>query len=92
MAAFSRFLHAATGVGAASLDQVQIPLAELFLWVQVLHSFDVTNGEDGATPGSQQLAMDAAGALYGTAEQGGAHNMGIVFKVAPPTGAGRKKD
>jgi transglutaminase-like putative cysteine protease len=46
MAAFSRFLHAATGVGAASLDQVQIPLAELFLWVQVLHSLDVPARRD----------------------------------------------
>lgn len=46
MLAFSRFLHAATGVGAGSLDQVQIPLAELFLWVQVLHSLDVPARRD----------------------------------------------
>ena len=46
MLAFSQFLHAATGVGAGSLDQVQIPLAELFLWVQVLHSLDVPARRD----------------------------------------------
>jgi len=46
MIAFSRFLHAATGVGGGSLDQVQIPLAELFLWVQVLHSLDVPARRD----------------------------------------------
>ena len=46
MLAFSRFLQAVTGVGAASLDQVQIPLAELFLWVQVLHSLDVPARRD----------------------------------------------
>ena len=43
--AFSRFLQAA-GTGAGSLDQVQIPLAELFLWVQLLHSLDVPARRD----------------------------------------------
>jgi transglutaminase-like putative cysteine protease len=46
MLAFGNFLHALTGVGAASLDQVQIPLAELFLWVQLLHSLDVPARRD----------------------------------------------
>ncbi len=46
MVAFSSFLHSVTGVGAGSLDQVQIPLAELFLWVQVLHSLDVPARRD----------------------------------------------
>ena len=46
MVAFGRFLHSVTGVGAGSLDQVQIPLAELFLWVQVLHSLDVPARRD----------------------------------------------
>jgi transglutaminase-like putative cysteine protease len=46
MLAFSRFLQAVTGVGAGSLDQVQIPLAELFLWVQLLHSLDVPARRD----------------------------------------------
>ena len=46
MLAFSEFLHAATGLGAGSIDEVQIPLAELFLWVQVLHSLDVPARRD----------------------------------------------
>ena len=56
-------------------------------WTEtVLHSFNVAVGNDGAIPGAEQLVMDAAGALYGTASQGGANNVGAVFKLAPPTG------
>jgi uncharacterized repeat protein (TIGR03803 family) len=34
------------------------------------------------------LIMDATGALYGTCHGGGTHNMGVVFKLSPPTGGG----
>jgi uncharacterized repeat protein (TIGR03803 family) len=45
----------------------------------VLHSF--TGGSDGSSLFEQSLAMDTENNLYGTAEEGGAHNAGIVFKV-----------
>ena len=48
----------------------------------VLHNF--TGGHDGATP-LAGLSMDASGALYGTAEKGGAGN-GTVFKLAHVNG------
>ncbi len=47
---------------------------------QTLYSF--TGGSDGAHPRSG-LVMDAAGNLYGTTPQGGASNLGTLFKLAP---------
>jgi transglutaminase-like putative cysteine protease len=44
--AFARFLAAMGGVDAASLAEAQVPLAELFLWVQVLHSLHVPARKD----------------------------------------------
>jgi uncharacterized repeat protein (TIGR03803 family) len=44
----------------------------------VLHTF--TGPPDGAFP-SGELTRDAQGYLYGTTQQGGASNLGIVFKV-----------
>jgi transglutaminase-like putative cysteine protease len=38
VAAFAHFLIAVAGLGTEGLGSVQVPLAELFLWVQVLHS------------------------------------------------------
>ena len=45
-----------------------------------LHDF--TNGSDGSYPYSN-LVLDAEGNLYGTASQGGANGLGVVFKIAP---------
>ena len=42
--ALLRFLGQMRGV--ATLDEVRFPLAELFLWVQVLHSFDLPQRKD----------------------------------------------
>jgi uncharacterized repeat protein (TIGR03803 family) len=44
----------------------------------VLHNF--TGGADGAVPYAG-LIFDAAGNLYGTTDQGGAANLGVVYKV-----------
>ncbi len=44
--AFGGFLRSLSGVEAGLFLQVQIPLAELFLWVQVLHSLDVPARRD----------------------------------------------
>jgi len=43
-------------------------------------------GSDGANP-QAGLLMDASGNLYGTTYNGGAHNLGTVFKLTP-TGGG----
>jgi protein-glutamine gamma-glutamyltransferase len=44
--AFGGFLQAASGMSAGAINEVQIPLAELFLWVQFFHSLDVPARRD----------------------------------------------
>lgn len=44
--AFGGFLQSATGMSAGAINEVQIPLAELFLWVQFFHSLDVPARRD----------------------------------------------
>jgi len=47
-------------------------------WAEtVLHTF---SGKDGAVP-TATLMLDSAGNLYGTTNQGGASNAGVVFKL-----------
>lgn len=46
----------------------------------VVHAF---SGEDGAHPNGG-LAVDATGNLYGTTTAGGAHDLGVVYKLARP--------
>jgi transglutaminase-like putative cysteine protease len=46
LVAFGSFLGSLGGVQAGSLATVQIPLAELFLWVQLLHALDVPARRD----------------------------------------------
>jgi uncharacterized repeat protein (TIGR03803 family) len=53
---------------------------------EVLHNF-VNNGIDGNYPGAT-LTMDAAGNLYGTTQEGGLKNVGVVFKLTPYAGGG----
>ena len=57
---------------------------------EVLHNF-TGNGTDGAYPGAT-LTMDAAGNLYGTTQQGGLKNVGVVFKLTPYAGSGGWSD
>ena len=38
-------------------------------------------GPDGLGPGLGRLAMDKAGTLYGTTDQGGIHQFGVVYKL-----------
>jgi len=52
---------------------------------KTIHSF--TGGKDGATGSLGDLLLDAAGNIYGIAEQGGANGAGTVYKLSPtPTG------
>jgi uncharacterized repeat protein (TIGR03803 family) len=50
---------------------------------KVLYSF--TGGNDGGQPVAK-LIFDKSGNLYGTTANGGAHNAGAVFKLAPSNG------
>ncbi len=46
----------------------------------LLHSFNIYNRSDGATPTSS-VTLDSQGNLYGTTELGGANGGGTVFKI-----------
>lgn len=66
LVALGAFLRAVEG--ARSFDDARQPLASLFLWVQVLHSFDVPRRRDlGFSVVSSLMLMAEAGALsFGT--------------------------
>ena len=62
LAAFAAFLQSVQLAG--SVDQARVPLASLFLWVQVLHAFDVPRRRDLAfSMVSSVILMAEAGAL-----------------------------
>jgi protein-glutamine gamma-glutamyltransferase len=60
MVALTQFLQAVRV--ATSVDQARVPLASLFLWVQVLHSFDVPRRRDLAFSMVSSLILIAEGA------------------------------
>jgi uncharacterized repeat protein (TIGR03803 family) len=54
--------------------------------VQLLHSF-ANDGVDGNGPGPEAgLILDAHANLYGTTENGGSDNAGVVFELSPGAG------
>jgi len=60
----ARFLDAARTVAPASFADLQVPLAELFLWVQLLHALDVPTRRDLMfSLVSSMVLMAVAGAL-----------------------------
>ena len=60
--ALIRFLGNLRGI--ATLDEVRFPLADLFLWVQVLHGFDLPARKDlNFSLGSSLTLMAAAGSI-----------------------------
>ncbi len=62
LAALGQFMASARS--ATTVDQARIPLASLFLWVQVLHAFDVPRRRDLAfSMVSSMILMAEAGAL-----------------------------
>ena len=62
IAALLGFLGQLRGVG--TLDEVRFPLAELFLWVQVLHGFDLPARKDlNFSLGSSLTLMAVAGSI-----------------------------
>jgi uncharacterized repeat protein (TIGR03803 family) len=53
-------------------------------WTQnILYSFQAIGSSDGADPAGE-LVRDAKGNFYGVTGQGGAHNLGAVYRVSPP--------
>jgi protein-glutamine gamma-glutamyltransferase len=60
--ALTRFFGQLRGI--ATLDEVRFPLADLFLWVQVLHGFDLPARKDlNFSLGSSLTLMAAAGSI-----------------------------
>ncbi len=55
--------------------------------LDVLHAFGAA-GTRGGSSLYGALIMDAAGNLYGTAEFGGTHNDGVVYRLSPQLGGG----
>lgn len=51
--------------------------------VTVLHSF---NGQDGKQPSRSSLTLGSDGAFYGSTDQGGAADCGVLFRVTPSGG------
>jgi protein-glutamine gamma-glutamyltransferase len=62
IAALARFLSQLGGI--VTIDEVRFPLADVFLWVQVLHSFDLPARKDlSFSLGSSLALMAVAGSL-----------------------------
>jgi len=80
-------LYATTVLGGTYFEgtvfKLTPPAVKGHAWTEtVLHNFG--NGSDGDVPHGA-LVFDSAGALFGTAYSGGAHGLGMAFKLAPPT-------
>src|SRR5258708_3073127 len=74
MKPWSRFLTCCFLLGVA------IPRAG---WAQTFTSLVNFNGNNGANPLYAALVQGTDGNLYGTADAGGAHGQGTVFKITP---------
>jgi uncharacterized repeat protein (TIGR03803 family) len=85
-----------TNVGATNLGGVfklSPPSQAGGQWTQqLLHAF-ANDGVDGNGPGPEAgLIFDAKGNLYGTTENGGSDNAGVVFELSPGAGGGLDGD
>ena len=93
LVAFTQFLSSVRI--ATTVDQARIPLAALFLWVQVLHSFDVPRRRDlSFSMVSSVVLMAEAGALSLTptliwfmVPWAGLASAWLFLSSAPPAGA-----
>jgi protein-glutamine gamma-glutamyltransferase len=69
--------------GIATLDEVRFPLADLFLWVQVLHGFDLPARKDlNFSLGSSLTLIAAAGSISQDLWFGGMLVLYFVFAIA----------
>ena len=67
----------------ASLDEVRFPLADLFLWVQVIHGFDLPARKDlNFSLGSSLTLMAAAGSISQDLWYGGALILYFALAIA----------
>jgi len=71
--ALAHFLSAAAGVGRGSLTELRVPLAELFLLVQLLHSFDLPARRDLLFSLLSSLALVLVGGVLSTSPTFGAY-------------------
>jgi len=62
--AFAMFLRQVTSTGPANLAGMQTPLAELFVWVQLLHAFDVPARRDLMFSLASSLVLVAMAAVF----------------------------
>lgn len=63
MIAFGGFIYSIMRTGIASVSETQEPLAALFVWVQLLHSFDVKGRRDLSFSLASAVAMIAVGGV-----------------------------
>jgi transglutaminase-like putative cysteine protease len=71
--AFGRFLATMGGVDATSLAEAQVPLAELFLWVQILHSMHVPARRDLMFSVASSVTLIAVAGVLSTSLELGLH-------------------
>ncbi len=79
-------LYGTTQVGGANQVGAVFELTPGNPWVEtVIYSF--VNGPSGFTPASG-LTLGSKGTLYGTTVKGGAHKLGVVYRLSPPAVGG----
>jgi transglutaminase-like putative cysteine protease len=66
LVAFGGFLVSVAGLGADGIGSVQVPLAELFLWVQILHSFHLPARRDLLFSVASSVALIALAGVLST--------------------------
>jgi hypothetical protein len=71
-----------SATGAGNIYRLSPPTSSGPWTFTTLYSF--TGGPDGGSPTG--IVLNSAGALYGTAASGGGDNLGVVFKLTPPSG------
>ena len=82
-AAFVQFMSSAVGLPANELTRLRVPLAELFLWVQAVHSFDLPARRDLMVTLLSSLALVMVGGALSTSLGFGIYLM--VWAVAAVT-------
>jgi transglutaminase-like putative cysteine protease len=73
LVALVEFFSSASGLVGGGISALQVPLAELFLWVQVLHSLDLPSRRDLLFSLLSSLSLILLGAALSTAMVFGVH-------------------
>ncbi len=80
LVALVQFLSSASALVGGGISALQVPLAELFLWVQVLHSLDLPSRRDLLFSLLSSLTLIVLGAALSTAMAFGVHL--VIWAVA----------